>query len=144
MKNKKESITLPLRFELAYEIIYKSTCFIFLGLTFLFASNLLRFNWFSVFFGLLTLILIYLRRSSYLIIEDDQLKLIYFKFFKSAKIELEDVKKCFFYEDRPLIEIKTKEHEHLKIYLKEKNKEKLLNWLVTHYPEISSLYIKST
>lgn len=143
MKNKKEFIKLPLQFELAYEIIYRSTCFILFGLTFLFASNLLRFNWFSVFFGLLTLILIYLRRSSYLFIEEDQLKLVYFKFFKCEEIQLQDVNECFFYENSPLIEIETKERKRLKIYLKQRNKEKLLSWLVTHYPEVSSLYIKS-
>lgn len=144
MKNKKESIKLPLRFELAYEIIYKSICFIFFSLTFLFASNLLRFNWYSVFFGLLTLILIYLRRSSYLIIEGEQLRMVYFKFFKGKKIHLQEVNECFFYENSSLIEVETKERKRLKIYLKERNKKKLLNWLVTNYPEVSSLYIKNT
>lgn len=144
MTNKKESLKLPLRFELAYEIIYKSTCFILFGLTFLFASNLLRFNWYSVFFGLLTLILIYLRRSSHLIIEENQLQLVYFKFFKGKKTKLHDVSECFFYESSSLIEVETKGRKRLKIYLKEKNKEKLLNWFVTHYPEISSLYLKNT
>ncbi len=144
MKNKKESIQIPIRFELAYEIIYKSICFISFGLTFLFASNLLRFNWYSVFFALLTLVLIYLRQASYLLIEGDQLKLVYFKFFKGKEIDLQDVNECFFYENSSLIEVETKRRKRINIYLKEKNKEKLLNWLVTHHPEISSLYLKDT
>lgn len=143
MKNKNESIILPLRFELAYEIIYKSICFILFGLTFLFASNMLRFNWYSVFFGLLTIILIYLRRSSYLIIEEDQLRLIYFKFFEGKKIQLQEVSECFFYDNSELIEIETMGRVRTKIYLKERNKEKLLNWLLRHYPEVSSIYLKN-
>lgn len=144
MKNKKESIKLPLRLELAYEIIYKSIVFILFGLTFLFASNLLRFNWFSVFFGLLTLVLIYLKRSSYLIIKEDHLELLYFRFFTVEEIKLQDVSECVFYENSSLVEIETNESNHFNIYLNERNKQKMLNWFVTYQPDISSLYIKNT
>lgn len=144
MKNKNSKIKLPLRFELAYEIIYKATCFIFFGLAFLFASNLLRFNGYTAFFGSLTFLLIYLRRSSYLVIQNNQLQLVYFKFFKEETLNLNEVRECVFYENRALIEIKNKNHKRITIYLNKKNKERLLNWMVVHHPEVPSLYIKNT
>lgn len=141
MKNKKNSLQLPLRFELAYEIIYKSLCFISFGLTFLFATNLMRFNMYSVFFGLLTILLIYLKRSTYVLIEDDYLQLVYLKFFKREEIDLEVVTECYFYENSFLIEFKADDATIGSFYLNDRSKEKLLVWCVDQHPEISALFI---
>ncbi len=141
MEKKKKSLQLKVRYELAYEIIFNSLAIILFGISFLFATNLLRFNWYTVFFAFLTAVFLYLKNTSYLIIEDDQLKLIYFKFYQAAEIKMDYIQEFIFYENKPVVGVKTSTQGVTRIYLRERNKKRLLDWLIQQCPEISALYI---
>lgn len=134
-------IKLPVHFDLINEIIYKSILIIIFGLGYLFAMNLLRFNWYTVFFAIILFLLVYFKKCSYLKIEDSFLRVIYFKYYKKVEIRLNQIDQCVFYNQRSMVEIKLKNKEKIVVYLKEKDKEKLLNWTIKNYPSISLIYI---
>jgi len=141
MNNKNnEPLKLNVRFELAYEVISYSILVILIGLAYVFASNLLAFNWYTVFFGALAIYLFFLKTKSYLLIEKDILSLYYFNFFKKKKIEMKAIDEFIFYESSRKVEIRSNKQTILIIYLKDKNKKKLLDWLVQHYPNIPCLF----
>lgn len=133
-KNKK-TFTLRIQFELAYEIILISFLVIFVGLAFLFASNLLSVNWFSVIFGVAALLLVYLKLSSYLKIENDVLAIIYFKGFKHKEIQMITIDEFIFYERSRLVEVMSNGQVIGQIYITDKNKQILLDYLVNQYPK---------
>lgn len=134
-------LKLRIRYEIAYEIIFSSIIVILLGLAYLFASNLLTFNWYTVAFVLLILYLLYLKYNSYLIIKDDWLSVYYYKYFKKYTVGINNIEEIIFYEDSRKVEIITKDEVILNLYLSERNKEFLLDWFVQYYPSISCLYI---
>lgn len=134
-------IKLPVHFDLINEIIYKSILIIIFGLGYLFAMNLLRFNWYTVFFAIILFLLVYFKKCSYFKIEDSFLRVIYFKYYKKVEIRLNQIDQCVFYNQRSMVEIKLKNKEKIVVYLKEKDKEKLLNWTIKNYPSISLIYI---
>lgn len=141
MKNKKiEPFRLNVCFELAYEVISYSVFIILAGLAYVFASNLLTFNWYSVIFGLLAIIIFILKKNSYLLIKDDVLYVYYLKFVKKAKIDMKAINEFVFYESNRKVEIRINKRNVLTLYLKDKNKKKLLDWLVQNYPNIPCLF----
>lgn len=142
MKNKKEIIKIPIHFDLINEIIINSLVIILFGIAYLFAFNLLRVNIYTIFFGGLTLFLIYFKRSSFLKIKNNQLEIIYFKYYQANEINLNQIDQCIFYKENSLVEIKTKKQRTISVYLKDKNKEQFLNYLVNHCPEISAIFIE--
>ena len=142
-KNEKKSIKLSVRFDCINEIIYYSILIILFGSAYLFTSNLLRFNWYSVIFASLTLILIYLKRASYLIVENGQLRVVYCHSYLMVALSMDEVEHFIFYEEKRLVKIKTKSGDSFAIYLTKKNKEYLLNWLITYYPKILPIYIEN-
>ena len=142
-KNEKKSIKLSVRFDCINEIIYYSILIILFGSAYLFTSNLLRFNWYSVIFASLTLILIYLKRASYLIVENGQLRVVYCHSYLIVALSMDEVEHFIFYEEKRLVKIKTKSGDSFAVYLTEKNKEYLLNWLIKYYPKILPIYIEN-
>lgn len=141
MEKNKKTLKLPLQFEFAYEIIYISTVIILIGLAYVFASNLLRINVFTILFAILAAILIYFKWSSYILIEKDTLQLVYFKYNKSEIYHMEEINECVFYERKRLVRIKFDNNRFLRFYISEKNKQRFMNWIVNNYPDISCLYI---
>lgn len=141
MEKNKKTFKLPLQFEFAYEIIYISTVIILIGLAYVFASNLLRINVFTILFAILAAILIYFKWSSYILIEKDTLQLVYFKYNKSEIYHMEEINECVFYERKRLVRIKFDNNRFLRFYISEKNKQRFMNWIVNNYPDISCLYI---
>lgn len=142
MKNKKKSIQLSIRFDWINEIIYYSLLIILFGSAYLFTFNLLRFNWYSLIFALLTAILVYFKWASYLKIDKGQLKVICLHSYLALDLPMKDIDHFIFYKGKRLVEIKTKSHETFEIYLTDKNKESLLAWLIKYYPQISPIYIE--
>lgn len=142
MKNKK--LKLSIRFEFAIEVIIFCVIFILFGLAFLFASNLLSFNWISVVFVLLGVTLIYLKASSSIELVENKVMIQYLKFFHKKTIKIEEVDKVIFYEDSHLVEIQTKEQKTVQFYLKQKNREILLNFVVTNCPNTPCLFYDRT
>ncbi|HIZ71858.1 MAG TPA: EbsA family protein [Candidatus Atopostipes pullistercoris] len=141
MNNKNiKPLKLNIRFELAYEVISYSILVILIGLAYVFASNLLAFNWYTVIFGVLAIFLYILKRKSYLLIEKDVLSIYYFYFFKKKKIEMKTIDEFVFYKSSRKVEIRSNNQTILIIYLKDKKKRKLLDWLVQHYPNIPCLF----
>lgn len=141
MENKKSRIQLPIQFDLINEIIFKSIIIILFGIAYLFAFNLLRVNLYTIFFALLLLILIYLKKQSYLKIDKDYLEIHCFKYYQKVKLKIREVTEIVFYNQHSFIEIKTKNGAKVKVYLKNKNKEKLLNWIIKNCPDIRPIYI---
>lgn len=138
--NKNEPLKLNICFELAYEIIYYSIFVILIGLAFIFASNLLTFNWYSVIFGLLAILLIILKTKSFLLIEEGTLSIYYLKYLHKAQIEMKTIDEFIFYERERRVEVRSNKKTILVLYLKDKNKKRLLDWLVQHYPNIPCLF----
>lgn len=134
-RKNKETFTLRIQFELAYEIILTSFLVIFVGLAFLFASNLLSVNWFSVIFGGTAILLFYLKLSSYLKIENDVLSVIYFKKFKYKEFQIITIDEFLFYERSRLVEVMSNGQVIGQIYITDKNKQILLDYLVKQYPK---------
>ncbi len=145
MRNtKKTSLKLRIRFDFAMEVILLCLIFILFGLAFLFASNLLVFNWGSVICTILGGGLIYLKASSYIQIEKDQVTVQYMKFVHRASVDINQIKQMIFYKDSLLVEIQTKDKQTVSFYLQQKNREKLLNHIVNHYPDIPCLFFDRT
>lgn len=142
MKNKKKSIKLSVRFDWINEVIYYSILMIVFASAYLFAFNLLRFNWYSLIFILLTIILIYLKRASYLKISNGQLKVVCLHSYLVLDLPMNQINHFIFYKGKSLVEIKTRSKETFELYLNDKNKESLLSWIITHYPQISPIYIE--
>src|SRR5699024_2050425 len=157
MNNKNiKPLKLNISFELAYEVISYSIfvificlsyvfvsyffVFIFICLVYVFSSNLLSFNWYTVIFVVLAIFLYILKRKSYLLIEKDVLSIYYFYFFKKKKIEMKTIDEFVFYKSSRKVEIRSNNQTILIIYLKDKKKRKLLDWLVQHYPNIPCLF----
>lgn len=143
MKNKNiPQIKIGIQWELAYEIIQYSIITITLGLSFLFASNLLRFNWFTVLFLILAIILIYCKKENHLTINDHTLKINYWHFFLYKELKMDEIEEFIFYSDKRLLEVKHKDNEVVSCYLRKRQKEKLLSYLIRYFPEIPCLYIQ--
>lgn len=142
MKNK--NIQLNLRFEFAIEVIIYSVIIILFGLAFLFTSNLLSFNWVSALCILSGLGVIYLKASSFIKLIDEVVILQYFKFFTKKTVAIENIDQFIFYEDSHLVEIKTKKQETIPFYLKDKNRKKLLGFIVQSCPETPCLFYDRT
>lgn len=140
--NKNEPLKLNIYFELAYEIIYYSILVILIGLAFIFASNLLAFNWYSVIFGVLALVLVVLKTKSFLLIEEGILSIYYLKFLQKTKVEMKTIDEFIFYERGRRVEVRSNKKTFLVLHLKDKNKKKLLDWLVQNYPDIPCLFFK--
>lgn len=139
-----EPFKLKIQFELAYEIIIYSILMIFIGIAFVFGSNLLTFNWYSLIFAIFALFIIYLKRNSYLVIEDNKLCISYMKFMDQIHIDLIDIEEFVFYEQGRRVNIKIKTDKLIPIHLSDKNKQKLLDLLVSNYPNIPCLFLKHT
>lgn len=140
MENNKPELKLHVKYELSYEIIFVSSFIILFGIAYVFASNLLTFNWFTVIFGLLAIAFIYLKHQSYLQIDNDILAIVYFKFFTKEKVQLITVSEFVFYENSRLVEVRSSDQVLARVYLTKKNKEKLLNYMVNHYSDIPCIY----
>lgn len=132
---------MPIQFDFINEIIFKSVIIILFGIAYLFAFNLLRVNLYTILFALLLLILIYLKRKSYLKIDEDYLEIHCFKYYKKVTLKIREVTEIVFYNQQSFIEIKTMDGAKVKVYLKNKNKEKLLNWTIKNCPDIRPIYI---
>lgn len=139
--NIKPLIKVRVQYELAYEIIFNSLIIIFVGAAYLFASNLLNFNWYTILFGLTAILLIYFKFESYLQIENDELTITYCKYIKSLQLDLKTISEIVFYSNKRQVEIKSNGNVVKIIYLNRKMKEKLLNYIVNHYPNIPCIYI---
>lgn len=139
--NIKPLIKVRVQYELAYEIIFNSLIIIFVGAAYLFASNLLNFNWYTILFGLTAILLIYFKFESYLQIENDKLTITYCKYIKSLQLDLKTINEIVFYSNKRQVEIKSNGNVVKIIYLNRKMKEKLLNYIVNHYPNIPCIYI---
>lgn len=142
MKNEPiPSIKIRVQYELAYEIIHYSLIFIALGFAYVFASNLLRFNWFTVFFIILALLFLYLKKESFIIINKDTFTLTYWKIYTAKEIQMDKIEKFTFYADKRLLEIRVKNNEVVTCYLKKKQKETILSYLILYYPNIPCIVI---
>lgn len=139
--NIKPLIKVRVQYELAYEIIFNSLIIIFVGAAYLFASNLLNFNWYTILFGVTAILLIYFKFESYLQIENDKLTITYCKYIKSLQLDLKTISEIVFYSNKRQVEIKSNGNVVKIIYLNRKMKEKLLNYIVNHYPNIPCIYI---
>lgn len=145
MKNEQiPTLKLRIQFEFAIEVILTSLFIILLGIAFLFASNLLTFNWASILFGVGAIIFIYFKNLSYLEIKEDELTLCYFKYLNKKSTPMNQVNQFVFHENNLLIEVHTKNKNKTTFYLKQKNREKLLNYIINHYPEIPCLIYEQT
>lgn len=143
MKNRiTEPFKLHIQYELAYEIISYSILIIFIGIAFVFGSNLLTFNWYSLGFAILALCIIYYKRNSYLVIENNKIYVYYMKYIDKIHLDVKDIKEFNFYEQGRRVNIKTKTDKVISIHLSDKNKQKLLDHLVTNYPNIPCLFLK--
>lgn len=142
MKNQeKPHLKLPIQQELAYEVISISIIVIFFGLAFLFATNLLSFNWYSIFFALLFVFGVYVKYSSYLVIKNNQITIRYYKYLKLIYLEISQIDEMTFHQKKRQVQIKDYNGTITLIYLNRKNKEKLLNYIVQYYPKIDCLFI---
>lgn len=141
---KDKNIKLNIRFELAIEIILFCIIFILFGIAFLFASNLLSFNWISAVSILLGFILTFLKANSSIEWKENTVIIQYFKFFFKKTINVENIEKINFYKSSSLIRIKINNLETVKFYMNDKNREKLLEFIIHTYPEIPCLFLDRT
>ena len=140
-KQEKPILKLHIQHELAYEIISISIIVILFGLAFLFATNLLAFNWFTVIFAILFILAIILKKSCQLIIHDNQLKIRYYKLSNTYEVDMSLITQMTFYQKKRQISIVNLSGAEVFIYLGMKNKQKLLNYIVKYYPEIDCIVI---
>lgn len=142
MKN--EKLKLRIRFEFAVEVIIFCIIFILFGLAFLFISNLLSFNWISAIFIILGVFLIYLKASSFIELNEETVTIQYFKFFHKRTINIEETDKVIFFENSHLVEIQLKKQETVQFYLNQKNREKLMKFIVKNCPDTPCLFYDRT
>lgn len=140
-KQEKPILKLHIQHELAYEIISISIIVILFGLAFLFATNLLAFNWFTVIFAILFILAIILKKSCQLIIHDNQLKIRYYKLSKTYEVDMSLITQMTFYQKKRQVSIVNLSGAEVFVYLGMKNKQKLLNYIVKYYPEIDCIVI---
>lgn len=139
-KHKKAPLIIHIQHELAYEIISVSVIIILLGITFLTASNLLRFNWYTVIFFILTMGMIYLKWANQLRIKDDQLLISYYRTSAQINIDMHSIQEIVFYKYKRNVEIKTNSGEVIQVFMRLKNQKKLLNYIFQHYPEVKCMF----
>lgn len=138
-KNIKPKFKIPIQQELAYEIISRSLIVIFLGLTVLTATNFARFNWYTVIFFIITIVMIYLYSTNELLIKQDDLLVTYYKIHKPIHINIQSISDIIFHKHKRQVNIKTVSGEVHPVYIGLKNKKKLLNYLVLHHPGINCI-----
>lgn len=141
MDNKKD-FKIKIGFELAYELIFYSIIIILIGLAFLFASNTLAFNWYTLFFALFTLLLLYLKKNSYLLIKMETMDIIIFNSIIKKSILLEEITEIVFYKTNRKIIITTRDKKQRIIYLNKRNKKMFLNKMMEDYSSISCFLTK--
>lgn len=141
MDNKKD-FKIKIGFELAYELIFYSVIIILIGLAFLFASNTLAFNWYTLIFSLFTLLLLYLKKNSYLSIKKETMDIIIFNSIIKKSILLEEITEIVFYEAKRKIIITLTDKKQIIIYLNKKNKKIFLNKMMEDYSNISCFLTK--
>lgn len=140
--NKISRLKLRLQYEFAYKIILNSIIFILVGLCYLFASNILSFNWYSLLFGILAIFFIYLKKNSYLLIEDNTISVYYFKFYKRVEVSVDMIHEIIVNANDNKVEINNKKNKVIQIYLNDLEKEKLLNYIIHNYPNISCIVVE--
>lgn len=140
-KQEKPILKLHIQHELAYEIISISIIVILFGLAFLFATNLLAFNWFTVIFAILFILAVILKKSCQLIIHGNQLKISYYKLSKTYEVDMSLITQMTFYQKKRQVSIVNLSGAEVFVYLGMKNKQNLLNYIVQYYPEIDCIVI---
>ncbi len=141
INQEKPLFKIRLQYELAIKIIIYSFIIILIGISYLFASNLLTFNIYSVFFALMALFVIYLKRNSYLTIEENVLSVRYLKYYTQIEMSMDDICEIIVNKEKAQVEIKGKQDRSTYIYLDDLAKEKLLHYMVQNYPNISCIVL---
>lgn len=142
--NKNEPFKLKIGLELAYEIIFYSLLIIVIGLAYIFASNLLTFNWYTIVFGVVAIFLLFLKQNNFAVIEDGVLTVHYLKFIEYKKIEMKTIDEFIFYEQGRRVEARSNKQTILVLHLKQKNKKILMDWLVQNYPNIPCYFLNES
>lgn len=75
-------------------------------------------------------------------IEEGILSIYYLKFLQKTKVEMKTIDEFIFYERGRRVEVRSNKKTFLVLHLKDKNKKKLLDWLVQNYPDIPCLFFK--
>lgn len=141
-KQEKPYLKLHIQHELAYEVISVSIIIILFGSAFLFATNLLSFNWYTVLFAFLFMGSLYLKKSCHLVIADDLLSVTYYKVSTPLSVGMTQLTEMTFHEKKRQVKLHTTSGAVTLIYLNMKNKQKLLNFIVQYYPTIDCIFIK--
>ncbi|API89464.1 hypothetical protein BKP56_09450 [Marinilactibacillus sp. 15R] len=89
--NVKTNIKIKLNLEPAFQTIYLSSIFISFCVAVVFTTTIESFNWGTVLFLILALILFYLKKETYLRISEEKLQLCYFAGIKDRVVELDNI-----------------------------------------------------
>lgn len=124
-RNKK----VQLSFEPAFQIIYFSVTSICFCLAIIFATTIQQFNWYTVIFLFLGIILAYFKRGTHVRITDHSIECTYFRGIKEKAIGFSELEEVILSKSTRKVTLKQKSGSDQNIYLNQSNKKLLVEWM---------------
>lgn len=127
---------LPLSFEPAYQIMYISAIIICFCLAVIFATTIQQFNWYSVNFMFMGMILTYFKRATYVKLFEQTILCIYFKGLLKKRIPISEIKSLTISPSNRKVIFEMSNQTQQIIYLSRSNQKVLAKWLKNDVPKI--------
>lgn len=120
---------IKLNLEPAFQTIYLSSIFISFCVAIVFTTTAESLNWGTAFFIGVALVLLYLKKETYLTIDEDKVHLQYFAGLKKVTIPLTDLKVVLISNPGREIRMKLKSKKSYIFYLNKHNQQYLIDYL---------------
>ncbi|WP_208559965.1 EbsA family protein [Marinilactibacillus kalidii] len=146
MKTKTQELSqssnkIKLSLEPAFQTIFISSIFISFCITIVITTTLARFNWGTVAFAIITLLLFYLKKETYIKIEEEQLYFCYFAGLKKAFIPISDIQGLIVTEHKRLTILELKTDKTYEFYLNKSNQARLNHWAQSKGLPMNALHL---
>lgn len=134
MKSSKPSKPLSLSFEPAFQIMYLSAMSISFCLALIFATTIQAFNLYTILFLLIGFVLVYLKKKTHVLFDEEGFTCRYFRGYKEYTIRWDEIKEVDSYYPSRKIVIKEVHNRVSTLYLNQSNQRTMLEWIKEKNP----------
>lgn len=127
---------IKLNLEPAFQTMYLSSIFISFCIAIVFTTTTESLNWGTAFFIVIALILLYLKKETYLTIDEDEVHLQYFAGLKKVTIPLTDLKVVLISNPGREIRIKLNSKKSYIFYLNKHHQQYLIDYLKKNHLKV--------
>ncbi|WP_225744077.1 EbsA family protein [Marinilactibacillus sp. Marseille-P9653] len=114
--------------EPAFQSMYISAIFISFCLAIIITTTVTRPNWGTAVFAILTIVLVYLKKETYLTISEESINFRYFAGLKKDSIEIIEIDQIILTDSRTIVKLKRTNQAPYIIYMPKAAQEQLALW----------------